>query len=251
MTSLPSPLHFGSWQPLSGYLQHIYHEDGSLALEKGTLVTFDAPGWRFHAWVITSEPSVTATGAVRFYVRDAIADPLDVPQARLVEVPSTVTHLIALEEHFSACIDCLQLQPCEKFWSAEVVEQSLEIAQDFEDPNACPHCGAPIDEAPNVTYLYNLFGLSGAPVTFHTVGDCKFAAEHYETMLVANGKGQPQITCSGTLVLHATGEYTCSLLMECTGPHARHVTLVNCNGSAQEAFPCTPAHCVQAPRHAA
>ena len=133
-----------------------------------------------------------------------------------------------LDEHFSVCGKCGDVQPCREVWAEAQGAHAVKELMRFDDPSACPACQEPITLRQKTVALPNVVSPLGGTVTFHARQRCLHSAVMYEKRVLKAG-AIPALTlsCGGRLIEHVDGTLEC-LDLDCPDVNAAHGNYEQC-----------------------
>lgn len=209
-----------AWRPRGGRSK--YAKD----LEPGMIVAIDYAGFRHKPWRL-HEIRVRDDERVRLYLRP-VGEQYDFAEFNNPITAYARTFIPVLDEHYSVCGKCGDLQPCAEVWSERVARDAAEHAARYEMEGVCPACQEPVTaRQKSHTFEENLHALIGPPVTFHKRAKCWRSAVNYDAELAKRHKREPALSCGGWLIHHRDNHYQCSSIT-CPGTDKSHGSYARC-----------------------
>lgn len=213
----------GYWHPTDGKWAswHTIKEGDLVALNyRGK----DGTDFRFRPWRVHFVTRRQDSASVIVRPLDAV----DSHQDLSFKIGPNTAGVSILPEHYSVCAVCGDLQPCREQMIQREVSRDAERAQRYETPGVCPSCGEVVTvRQKSITFPRNLYVPLGDEVTFHLRHRCLQYAIEYDRILASLDKRDPILSCTGTLVHHLDGEYTCSN-PACPGSQVSHKNFTEC-----------------------
>jgi len=133
-----------------------------------------------------------------------------------------------LDEHFSVCGQCGDVQPCREVWAERQGQYAVEELMRFDDPSVCPVCREVVTLRQKTVTLPNIVSPLGGFVTFHSRSRCLGSAIRYEKRVLAAGAiSSLSLSCDGRLIEHVDHSLEC-LNLECPGVNVAHGNYEQC-----------------------
>ncbi|MDI6024489.1 hypothetical protein QBL02_13155 [Leucobacter sp. UT-8R-CII-1-4] len=189
-------------------------------IEPGMIVAIDYAGFRHKPWRV-HEVREQDEDRVRLYLRPVGAQ-YDLAEYNKPIAAGKRLFIPVLNEHYSVCGKCGDLQPCAEVWSERVASEEAERAARFEVEGICPACEEPVT-ARQKSYRFeeNIRALLGPPVVFHQRKKCWPDVVHYDAELARLHDRQPALSCIGMQTRHQDGGMECTNA-QCPGSDKQH-----------------------------